>query len=88
MVTFLFIVSAVVFIVIGLIVFSIFTEGDDDGINIIILFILLGIAVLTFIGGQTIREETGIESKTIIEPDMRVEILNGIADTTYIYKFQ
>lgn len=57
-------------------------KEDNGGLGAAIIFS----AVIIFLLGMWIGSDLNLHSKERIEPDLKIEIVDGVSDTTYIYK--
>lgn len=60
-------------------------QNDSSGSTLIILIVY---SIILIIAVSYSIFNKGIESKTLIKPQIEIKINNGISDTTYIYHFQ
>lgn len=71
------------FVIAALVMIHVFKDQSNYILFVIFLFLLLGLGMTI---GICIKEKRGIESKSIIKPDMEIVCKNSKCDTTYIYK--
>lgn len=54
--------------------------------NIIQVFLCFALGAVIVVMFHVFVEPIPIVSKTPIQPELKIEIVDGVADTTYIYK--
>ena len=55
---------------------------DNGAIGIVIIFSIF----ILFSLGLWVGSSLDLRSKEIINPDLRIQVINGVSDTTYIYR--